>query len=55
MNPPEVVKIYIMLYPEAELLQADVLFDFDILIFQRPPETHHLCIIQTLSPTVLLI
>ena len=41
-----------MLHPEAELRQADVLLDFDILIFQRPPEALHLCIIQTPSPPV---
>ena len=41
-----------MLYPEAELRQADILFDFDVLIFQRPPETLHFCIIQTSSPSV---
>ena len=37
---------------EAELRQADILFDFDVLIFQRPPEALHLCIIQTPSPSV---
>ena len=41
-----------MLHPETELRQADVLFYFDVLIFQRPPETLHLCIIQTSSPSV---
>ena len=45
MNPPGVVKIHIMLNAEAKLRQADVLLDFDVLIFQRPPETFHLCII----------
>ena len=34
MNPPGVVKIHIMLHPEAELRQADIFFDFDVLIFQ---------------------
>ena len=52
MNPPGVVKIHIMLDAEAELRQTDVLFDFDVLIFQRPPETLHLGIIQTPSPPV---
>ena len=52
MNPPGVVKIHIMLNTETELRQADILFDFDVLIFQRPPETFHLCIIQTSSPSV---
>ena len=52
MNPPGVVKIHIMLDTEAELRQADILLDFDVLIFQRPPETLHLCIIQTPSPSV---
>ena len=35
---------------QNEATQADVLFKFDILIFQRAPETLHLCIIQT-APT----
>ena len=52
MNPPGVVKIHIRLYPEAELRQADILLDFDVLIFQRPPEALHLCMIQTPSPSV---
>ena len=52
MNPPGVVKIHIMLDTKAELRQADILLDFDVLIFQRPPETLHLCIIQTSSPSV---
>ena len=52
MNPPGVVKIHIMLNTETELRQADILFDFDVLIFQRPPETFHFCIIQTSSPSV---
>ena len=52
MNPPGVVKNHIMLHLEAELRQAAVLFDFDILIFQSPPEALHLGIIQTPSPPV---
>lgn len=34
MNPPEVVKIHMMLHPEAESRQADMLFDFEVAIFQ---------------------
>ena len=52
MNPPGVVKIHIMLDTKAELRQADILLDFDVLIFQRPPETLHLCIIQIPSPSI---
>lgn len=52
MNPPGVVKVHIMLHPEAELRQADILFDFDVIIFQHLPEALHLCIIQTTSPSV---
>ncbi len=52
MNPPGVVKIHIMLDTKAELRQADIVLDFDVLIFQRPPEALHLCIIQTPSPSV---
>ena len=52
MNPPGIVKIHIMLDTKAELRQADILLDFDVLIFQRPPEALHLCIIQTPSPSV---
>ena len=52
MNPPGVVKIHIMLDAEAELRQTDILFDFDVLIFQRPPEALHLCIVQATSPPV---
>ena len=50
MNPPGVVKIHIMLDTEAELRQADILLDFDVLIFQRPPEALHLGIIQNTIP-----
>ena len=52
MNPLGIVKIHIMLDTKAELRQADVLFDFDILIFQCPAEALHLGIIQTPSPPV---
>ena len=52
MNPPGVIKVHIMLHSEAELRQADILLDFNVLIFQRPPETLHLCIVQTTSPSV---
>ena len=52
MNPPGVVKIHIMLDTKAELRQADIVLDFDVLIFQRPPETLHFCIIQTPSPSI---
>ena len=52
MNPPGVVKIHIMLDTKAELRQADILLDFDVLIFQRPAEALHLGIIQTPSPSV---
>ena len=52
MNPSGVAKIHIMLNTKAELRQADTLLDFDVLIFQRPPETLHLCIIQTPSLSV---
>ena len=38
--------------PEAELRQADIPFNFDILIFQLPPEALHFYIIQTTSPPV---
>lgn len=38
-----------MLHPETELWQADILFDFDVLLFQRPSETLHFCIISSSS------
>ena len=41
-----------MLHSEAKLRQVDALFDFDAFIFQRLPETLHLYIIQTPSPSV---
>ncbi len=41
-----------MLHSEAELWQADILLDFNVLIFQGTPETFHFCIIQTSSPSV---
>lgn len=41
-----------MLDDERELRQADMLLDFDVLIFQSPPETLHLCMIQTASTPV---
>lgn len=34
---PGVVKVYTRLHSEAEVRQADVLFYFDGIIFQRPP------------------
>lgn len=52
MNPPGVVKIHRMLHPEADLRQADVFFDFGVLLFLRPPETLHLCMIRTPTPSV---
>ena len=41
-----------MLHHEVELQQANVLFDFDVLIFQRPPEALHVCLIQTSSLSI---
>ena len=52
MNPPGVVKIHIMLNTEAELRQADELFNFDAIIFLRPPKTLYCCIIKTSSLSV---
>ncbi len=45
MNPPGIVKIHIMLNTETELRQVDVLFDSDVLVFQRPPKAFLLCMI----------
>ena len=35
MNPPGIVKIHIMRSTEAELRQADILFDFDVCGWPR--------------------
>ena len=50
MNPSGIVKIHIMLNTETELRQADILFNFDVLIFQCPPEAPLFYMIQTASP-----
>lgn len=55
MNLTGIVKVHIMLHPEAELRQADVIFNFDVLIFQCLPETLHFGIIQTASTPVHVI
>ena len=41
-----------MLHSETNLRQADILFDFDVSVFQRLRETLHLCIVQTASASV---
>ena len=43
ISPPEVLKVLIVLYTEAELRQIDVLFDFNVFLFLHPPETVRLC------------
>ena len=45
MNSLCVVKIHIVLNAEPQLRQTDIIFDFDVFIFQRPPQTLHLRIV----------
>ena len=47
-----IVEIHIVLNAEPQLRQTDIIFDFDVFVFQRPPETLHLCIIAAASTPV---
>ena len=47
-----IVEIYIVLNAGPQLRQTDIIFDFDVFIFQRPPETLHLCIVAAASAPV---
>ena len=52
MKPLGVIEVYIALDSETQLRQTDIIFDFDVFIFQRPPETLHLCIVAAASVPV---
>ena len=52
MYPLCIVEIYIVLNSEPQLRQTDIIFDFDVFVFQRPPETLHFCIIPAASTPV---
>ena len=47
-----IVEIYVVLNAEPQLQQTDIIFDFDIFVFQRPPETLRFCIIAAASAPV---
>ena len=47
-----IVEIHIVLNAEPQLRQTDIIFDFDVFIFQRPPETLHLGVIPAASTPV---
>ena len=46
------VEIHIELNSEPQLRQTVIIFDFDVFVFQRPPETLHFCIIPATSTPV---
>ena len=37
MYPLCIVEIHIVLNAETQLRQTDIIFDFDVFVFQRPP------------------
>lgn len=41
-----------MLNSEPQLRQTDIILDFDVFVFQRPPETLHFCIVAAASAPV---
>ena len=52
MNSLCVVEIHIVLNAGPQLRQTDIIFDIDVFVFQRPPETLHFCIIAAASVPV---
>ena len=52
MYPLCIVEIHIVLNTETQLRQTDIIFDFDVFVFQRPPETLHLGVIPAASAPV---
>ena len=52
MYPLCIVEIRIVLNAETQLRQTDIIFDFDVFVFQRLPETLHFCIIAAASAPV---
>ena len=52
MYPLCIVEIHIVLNTETQLRQTDIIFDFDVFVFQRPPETLHFGIIAAASAPV---
>ena len=52
MNSLCIVEIHIVLNSEPQLRQTDVIFDFDVFVFQRPPEMLHFCIVAAASAPV---
>ena len=52
MKPLGVIEVYIALDSETQLRQTDIIFDFDVFVFQRPPETLHFCIIPTATSPI---
>ena len=47
-----IVEIYIVLNAGPQLRQTDIIFDFDVFVFQRPPETLHFGIAAATSAPV---
>ena len=45
MNSLCVVEIHIVLNAGPQLRQTDIIFDFDVFVFQRPPKTLYLGVI----------
>ena len=46
MYPLCIVEIHIVLNAETQLRQTDIIFDFDVFVFQRPPETLHFWVLR---------
>lgn len=57
MNSPGIAEIYIVLNSGPQLRQSDTGFDFDVPVFQRPPEMLHFRIVAaaTAHAHVLLL
>jgi len=52
VEPLRVVEIHVVLNPEAQLRQTDILLDFDIFVLQRPPEAFHSGIVPATSASI---
>ena len=52
VKPSAVIEVHVTLDASAELSQRNVVLEFDVLVFQRPPEPFHFGVVAALAASV---
>ncbi len=52
VKPSAVIEVHVTLDASAELRQRNVVLELDVLVFQRPPEPFHFCVVTAPAATV---